>query len=837
MHAVSILPILVAATTASQNVTCADGLYMIVARGSDEPVGTGSSGLIAKGVAKKISGSHILGLDYPARSTEYEKSERQGAYAMHSAIVNYHKDCPDSRIALIGYSQGAQVASDVLCGGTGGSFNDIPPLSPLLAGSNIVASVHFGDPTHTSEASFNRGTSANNGMLPRVVTKCRPYAYRMVSYCDAGDPYCDNGKNYTAHESYIEKRKPADSIQLRGGLARYTEMAQPYDSALGLFETLALVPTFVARHIKMAVFSVFIVLIGFLAVHSVRAGDENEWLSPEYTSFFQFPLPIPPEIKPLETYVNSSAGSTIDFFQLNITDFEKHIYPGLGKATLVGYNGIAPGPTFRIKRGRQSVVRVVNEYDRPSVVHLHGSYTRPVWDGWAEDTIQPGQYKDYYYPNVNEARTMWYHDHAAGITAMNAYSGQAGFYIIEDPDVEARLGLPQGKYDIPLALAAKQYTDDGDLTSVADERESLYGDVIEVNGQPWPFLDVEPRKYRFRVLNTALSRTFVLSIVSESAVEKRGNGDDNDDGDDDDDDNENNDDNASNQVPFIVVASDSGFMSSSVTTSKLAVAMAERWEIIVDFSDFAGQNLTMKNDREVFTDDDFAGTDRVMQFNVGSKVSSNANNGPVPLSLVSLDMPKAGTKIDRTFKFEKDDDTYLINGREMESPSQSTLPVDLSAACRKGLEPYEKAALKDVAVLGPDERVTVAIKFAPMEGLYMFHCHNLVHEDHDMMAAFNITSLQGLGYHESDLAFSDPMDKNWRAKSFKDVDDQSVKYELLPQFAATEAYQNITGLDKALDQYWAVHTDESDDESVASSHRLLLSPWSMLLLYAIWFYY
>ncbi|KAF5004213.1 hypothetical protein FDECE_9295 [Fusarium decemcellulare] len=616
----------------------------------------------------------------------------------------------------------------------------------------------------------------------------------------------------------------------------------------------------------MVVFSVIIVLIGFLAVQSVHAGDEDEWLSPEYTSFFQFPLPIPPEIKPLETYVNSSTGATIDFFQLNITDFEKQIYPGLGKAKLVGYNGISPGPTFRIKRGRQSVVRVVNEYDRPSVVHLHGSYTRPVWDGWAEDTIQPGQYKDYYYPNVNAARTMWYHDHAAGITAMNAYSGQAGFYIIEDPDVEARLGLPQGKYDIPLALAAKQYTDDGDLTSVADERESLYGDVIEVNGQPWPFLDVEPRKYRFRVLNTALSRTFVLSIVNDSTVEKRGDDDNNDD--DDDNDNENNDDNARDQVPFIVVASDSGFMSSAVTTSKLTVAMAERWEIIVDFSDFAGQNLTMKNDREVFTDDDFSGTDRVMQFNVGSKVSSNANNGPVPSSLVSLDMPKTGSKIDRTFKFEKDDDTYLINGvgfadvqnRIIANPPRGKTEiwslenhsgkwshpihihmVDFQILSRekgrKGLETYEKAALKDVAVLGPDERVTVAIKFAPMEGLYMFHCHNLVHEDHDMMAAFNITSLQGLGYRESDLAFSDPMDKDWRAKSFKDLDDQSVKDELLPQFAATEAYQNITGLDKALDQYWEVHTDESDDESVASSHRLLLSPWSMLLLYAIWFCY
>jgi bilirubin oxidase len=64
------------------------------------------------------------------------------------------------------------------------------------------------------------------------------------------------------------------------------------------------------------------------------------------------------------------------------------------------------------------------------------------------------------------------------IASVNLYAGLAGFYSIEDPEVEARLGLPQGKYDIPLALGAKQYTSDGDLSQVADETESVYGDVI-----------------------------------------------------------------------------------------------------------------------------------------------------------------------------------------------------------------------------------------------------------------------------------------------------------------------------------------------------------------------
>lgn len=212
------------------------------------------------------------------------------------------------------------------------------------------------------------------------------------------------------------------------------------------------------------------------------------------------------------------------------------------------------------------------------------------------------------------------------ITSVNLYGGLAGFYIIEDPEVEAQLGLPQGNYDIPLALNSKQYTATGNLTSVADETDSVYGDVIEVNGQPWPFLSVEPRKYRLRILNSALSRTFILGIVGST------------DG---------------NSLPFQVIASDSGFMSSPVITTELIVAMAERWEVIVDFSGHADQNFTLTNQRGVFDATDYAATDRVMQFNVLSTISSDANNSPIPTSLVSLNAPSSSASIHRTFKFEK----------------------------------------------------------------------------------------------------------------------------------------------------------------------------------------
>lgn len=169
---------------------------------------------------------------------------------------------------------------------------------------------------------------------------------------------------------------------------------------------------------------------------------------------------------------------------MNIENFESQIYPTLGKASLTGYNGVSPGPTLQMTKGREAVVRFINNSARNSSIHLHGSYSRTAFDGWAEDTIAPGQYKDYYYPNAQPQRTLWYHDHAVGITAVNAYYGQAGFYILNDPVRNAQRSLPEGKYDIPLMLTAKQFQADGSLFSPATELISLYGDVILVNGQP-----------------------------------------------------------------------------------------------------------------------------------------------------------------------------------------------------------------------------------------------------------------------------------------------------------------------------------------------------------------
>ena len=183
---------------------------------------------------------------------------------------------------------------------------------------------------------------------------------------------------------------------------------------------------------------------------------------------------------------------------------------------------------------------------------------------------------------------MWYHDHAVDHTAKNAYFGQAGFYILSDAQ-EDSLGLPSGKYDLPLALAAKRYNADGSLwdPEANGETVSVFGDVIHVNGVPWPFHKVEPRKYRMRFLNTGISRSYQLSFESSGAVGK--------------------------QVPFTVFASDAGLMLNPVQTNDLYISDAERWEVIFDFTSFAGKNVTLKNARKVAADEDYAATDQVMR--------------------------------------------------------------------------------------------------------------------------------------------------------------------------------------------------------------------------------
>jgi hypothetical protein len=196
-------------------------------------------------------------------------------------------------------------------------------------------------------------------------------------------------------------------------------------------------------------------------------------------------------------------------------------------------------------------------------------------------------------------------------------------------------------------------------------------------------------------------------------------------------------------------------------------------------------------------------------------------------------VPPKKSGIDRRFKFGRTNGQWTVNGvtfadvnnRILAKPQRGAVEVwelenssggwshpvhihlvDFQILTRTGgkrsVLNYEKEALKDVVLLGENEKVTVIARYAPYDGVYMFHCHNLIHEDHDMMAAFNVTSLANFGYPET-TKFIDPMEEKYRSKDINDHDDELEHiYEKCGELEALEAYTEPDKVEEALVEYW-----------------------------------
>lgn len=468
---------------------------------------------------------------------------------------------------------------------------------------------------------------------------------------------------------------------------------------------------------------------------------------------FAVPLPVPPVARP-------TSDATTDYYDLTQRVATQEILPG--RATEIwGYDGRFPGPTIVARAGRRTVVTHRNDLPVPTVVHLHGGHTPAAHDGYPTDLIMPRAgfatsmgsmgsmggddpravitqgTRTYEYPLRQRAATLWYHDHRMGFTGASVWRGLAGFFIVRDAEEEA-LPLPAGVRDIPLMIADRAFEVDGSLRYPAKDkkmmhipgveagfREGVLGDVILVNGAPWPFLEVDAARYRLRVLNISNARRYRLAL---SPPPPGGSG-------------------------LVQIGSDGGLLSGPIAHDAIEVAPAQRYDIVIDFSRYrVGDQVTLINQFGS------GSTSRVMRFQV---VRPSRDDSHVPARLSHIEPLRADQAVTtRSFDFRDGGDKgWTINGRTFDPahidarPHLGELeiwrfntdfhhPIHLHLAHfqvlsrnGEGPGPYD-AGWKDTIDLRPSEQGAILVRFTDYPGRFLFHCHNLEHEDMAMMANF-----------------------------------------------------------------------------------------------------
>lgn len=535
---------------------------------------------------------------------------------------------------------------------------------------------------------------------------------------------------------------------------------------------------------------------------TVRAAAPSRLAESALPPPFAAPFAVPPVLSPVRS------DAVADHYWVTMRQQETEIIPGF-RTKVWGYNGLVPGPTIDVEQGRPVVVRMVNDLpNHPSLgyrpntsVHLHGSASMPQYDGYASDTTWPGEYKDYRWPNGQHARTLWYHDHGVHHTASNVYMGLAGMYRLHDP-IERALPIPQGPYDVPLVVMDAMFTSDGELLWDDHDESGVFGDVILVNGRPWPAMEVERRKYRFRILNASLTRTYRWELDSGE--------------------------------PLVIVATDAGLVPVPQRVRRMRHGPAERYEVVIDFAEYPiGRRVVLRNggvDNEI----DYPNTDKVMAFDVVREAASNEANsvpdvlytvgavtalaaGPaVTAGLPEQQKPGRGrgrpttsstsstttttppaepepepepevyqavmsltpelATATRRIELVRQGGQWTINGETWEDVVDSGFRKNVGTPEVDAVEVWElhndsggwhhplhihlvdlriidrvhdqvgppeppmphELGPKDVVYVGENERVRVVARFGPHPGRYMVHCHNLPHEDHDMMHQFEV---------------------------------------------------------------------------------------------------
>lgn len=394
----------------------------------------------------------------------------------------------------------------------------------------------------------------------------------------------------------------------------------------------------------------------------------------------------------------------------------------------------------------------------PIVTHLHGGLSDQQSDGhplaWylpAANNIPPNYFTSgtlydsfkalaagdgiawqngdavFEYSRNDIAGLLWCHDHTMGLTEYNVYAGFAGAYVVAGGQYDLPLGtLPQVPYDIPLVIQDRSFKPDGSLL-FHGAGEAGDGDVMVVNGRAWPFLNVERRRYRFRVLNGGNNRPLELYLSHPD-------------------------------VPVHVIGGDIGFLPRAVQVRKLPLTNAERADLIVDFTNVpTGTEVYLLNKKA----GDLKTTSQVMKFVVGSKPTADpsvpaSQLGALPVKPLPIDVDgtrqlalfdeRQGTLADGPLEFEDpptetpkagsteiwefySDDSHPMHLHAMKFQVLSRQPYGGRA---RGPKPWE-LGWKDTVDVQENGITRVRVHFDKCPGLFVWHCHLLRHEDKGMM--------------------------------------------------------------------------------------------------------
>jgi FtsP/CotA-like multicopper oxidase with cupredoxin domain len=454
------------------------------------------------------------------------------------------------------------------------------------------------------------------------------------------------------------------------------------------------------------------------------------------------------------------------------------VSPDLPPQSIWGYDGISPGPTYVCHYGTSVLVRNHNRlplenggFGKPSVsTHLHNGHTASECDGHPCDFFESGEFYDQCYPNClaggdprESMSTLWYHDHRVAFTAQNVYKGLTGFYLLYnefdtgDETTGFRLpGVPNpstggSDFDVPLLFGDKVFDADGLLFFDLFNLDGILGDKFCVNGKIQPFFQVHPRRYRFRLLNAGPSRFYEFHLTDPQ--------------------------NLSAIIPFSQISNDGNLLPAPERVSSTRLSVAERMDVIIDFSTLAGKSIYLENRLEQ-TDGRApkgvlpAGAGNfVLRFDVVLPPVRDDSQDPSDPGVRYYDLPPIEpTVITRRFKFDRTNGNWAINNKLFDvcTPTEPVPPrfrikrgtaekwifqnnsggwqhpihihfEEFQMLSRNGVRPPPvERGRKDVARLQFGEEIEVYFKFRDFVGQYPMHCHNVVHEDHEMMLSFEI---------------------------------------------------------------------------------------------------